>query len=228
MAFRGLIARWLAPIVVSAAALAGPAHAQPATGEGPFVTGMLQSPVLTVDSERLFADSAYGQRVAREIDADGAELAAENRRIEAELVEEERALTERRAEMDPEAFRAAADAFDERVMRIRREQDAKARALGRRGEAARRTFFEAAQPVLQRVMVEAGAAVIVEQRSVFMSLEVIDITDIAIERLDATIAPEIPEPEDVPPAEDAVPNMPTPRAPELPAAPGMAPDGGMR
>jgi Skp family chaperone for outer membrane proteins len=213
--------RRLAAMLVVASLPLGPALAQTGQTQGGFVTGTLQSPVLTVDSERLFADSAYGQGVAREIEARGAEIAAENRRMEAELAEEERALTERRAEMDAAAFRAAADAFDARVTRIRREQDAKARALGQRGEAARRAFFEAAQPVLQQIMIEAGAAVIVEQRSVFMSLEVIDITDIAIERLNATIAPEIPEPEEVPPQDDAAPDIPTPQAPELPAAPGM-------
>jgi Skp family chaperone for outer membrane proteins len=223
-------------MLVAAGLLLGPVSAQTGQAQGGFVTGTLQSPVLTVDSERLFADSAYGQRVARQIESRGADLAAENRRIEAELAEEERALTERRPEMEPEAFRAAADAFDARVMRVRREQDAKARALAQRGEAARRAFFEAAQPVLQQIMVEAGAAVIVEQRSVFMSLDVIDITDIAIERLDANVAPEIPELDEAPPPDDTLPDdtppdemlpdTPTPQTPGLPAVPGTLEDAG--
>ncbi|RBI85095.1 OmpH family outer membrane protein [Rhodosalinus halophilus] len=200
---RAGLATGLAGLLAAALLFVLPALAQQTEESGGFVTGTLQSPILTVDSERMFSASAFGRKVAEEIERRGAELAAENRRIEAELAEEERALTERRAEMEPDAFRAAADAFDERVMRIRREQDAKARALAQRGEQARRRFFEAARPVLEQMMVEAGAAVIVEQRSVFMSLEVIDITEEAIERLDATIDPNIPAPEDAPPPEAA-------------------------
>ena len=65
--------------------------------------------------------------------------------------------------------------------------------------------------MIQPIMVEAGAAVIVEQRSVFMSLEVIDITDIAIDRLDAAIAPEEPEIGPVePPALDPGSEAPVP------------------
>lgn len=171
----------------------------------------LQSPILTVEPERLFGDSAFGQRITEELDRLGAELAAENRRIEAELTEEEQALTEQRETLPPEEFRALADAFDEKVQRIRREQDGKARALAVRSEEARRAFLAAAQPVLEQLMRDAGAAVIVERRSIFMSAEVIDITDEAIARIDAEIGdglsddglsddgPETPEPQ----AEDA-------------------------
>ena len=166
----------------------------------------LQSPILTVEPERLFGESAFGQRITEELDRLGAELAAENRRIEAELTEEEQALTEQRETLPPEEFRALADAFDEKVQRIRREQDGKARELAVRSEEARRAFLAAAQPVLERLMREAGAAVIVERRSIFMSAEVIDITDEAIARIDAEIGDglsedgvETPEPQ----AEDA-------------------------
>lgn len=220
----GRIACWRAAILAAAMALATPAVAQTDDGAGSLVTGTLQSPILTVDSERLFNGSEFGRSVTREIEQEGTELAAENRRIEAELAAEERALTERRPDMEPEAFRAAADAFDARVMRIRREQDAKARALAQRGEAARRAFFEASQPVLQQIMIEAGAAVIVEQRSVFMSLDVIDITDIAIDRLDAAVAPEVPEIEAAePPATEPAVEAPVPvEEPETP--PGVPAD----
>ena len=62
---------------------------------------------------------------------------AENRRIEAELTAEERTLTEIRDDLSPVQFRARAAAFDEKVQRLRREQDEKARALGQTDEEAR-------------------------------------------------------------------------------------------
>jgi len=149
--------------------------------------GLPQTAILTVETDRLFADSAFGRRTANEIEAESAVLAAENRRKEAELTAEEKDLTERRSEMEPEAFRALADAFDEKVQTIRREQDAKARALNQKADKARTEFLRAARPVLEALMREAGAGVILERSSVFLSANATDITDLAIARIDAAI-----------------------------------------
>lgn len=149
--------------------------------------GLVQSPILTVESDRLFAGSMFGKRIAREIEADGAILAAENRRIEAELTAEEKDLTERRPTMDPEGFRTLADAFDQKVQTIRKQQDAKARALGQRRDASRAIFLRTARPILEAVMREAGATVILERSSVFLSANVSDVTELAISRIDAAL-----------------------------------------
>lgn len=149
--------------------------------------GLPQSAILTLSADRLFSESAFGKRVARDLEADSAVLAAENRKKEAELSAEERDLTDRRSAMEPDAFRALADAFDTKVQDIRREQDAKARDLAKRQDAARREFFQATRPVLQRLMQETGASVILERSSVFLSANATDITDIAINRINAAI-----------------------------------------
>ncbi len=149
--------------------------------------GLVQSPILTIDAERLFAESAFGKRVAREISTQSAVLTSENRRIEAELTAEEKDLTTRRPGMDPKDFRKLADAFDAKVQEIRRTQDAKARALAQRQEAARATFLNTARPVLAALMKEAGAAVILERSSVFLSADVSDVTDLAISRIDEVL-----------------------------------------
>lgn len=145
------------------------------------------SPILTIDSETLFSDSAFGQRARVEFEAAGQRLEAENRRIETELQNEERQLTEDRPTMTPEAFRDLADAFDQKVQRLRAEQAAKLRALTLQRDLARRRFLEVAQPVLEGLMADAGAAIIVEKRAVFYSARAIDVTQAAITRLDAQI-----------------------------------------
>ncbi|MBN9886403.1 OmpH family outer membrane protein [Pelagibaca abyssi] len=149
--------------------------------------GVVQSQILTVEIDRLFAESAYGQRITQMLETEGAEIAAENRRIEAELTAEEKDLTEKRATLSPSDFRALAEAFDQKVQELRREQDTKARALGNLSEERRRQFLSAAEPVLAQLMREAGAAVILDKRTVFLSAGVIDITDTAIARIDAAI-----------------------------------------
>ena len=86
------------------------------------------SPILTLDQERLFNGSRVAERMSAEIERRTDDLAAENRRIEAQLVAEELELTERRATLEPSEFRNLADKFDALVQSIREEQDAKARA----------------------------------------------------------------------------------------------------
>jgi len=171
--------------------LAVPVVAGAQGGQGPGLFGQpqtsVQSPILTIESERLFTDSAFGRRVSAQIEAEGALIGAQNREIEAMLTSEERALTDRRAAMAPEAFRDLANAFDEKVQRLRREQEVKARALGQQSDVARRQFLEQAQPVLEAIMRSTGAAVIIERRSVFLAADVIDVTDQVVTDIDAAI-----------------------------------------
>lgn len=150
-------------------------------------SGPRATPILTVDSDRMFAESAFGARVSQDVEAGQSVLLAENRKIEAELEAEEKRLTELRADMAPEEFRAVADAFDERVQGIRVEQDGKARAIAENRDDQRTLFFQAAQPVLTEMMREMRAEILIERRTVLISSNAIDITDRAIERLDAAL-----------------------------------------
>ncbi|WP_417721655.1 OmpH family outer membrane protein [Salipiger sp.] len=169
-------------LVAACLAVAGQGQAQEA-----MQPGVVQSPILTLEFDRVYADSAFGRHVADVLEAEGAEIVAENRRIEAELGAEEKSLTAKRATLPPGEFRALADAFDEKVQKLRREQDTKARALGNRSDDLRRQFLAAIEPVLGEMMRESGAAVVLEKRSVFLSAGVIDVTDTAIARIDAEI-----------------------------------------
>lgn len=171
--------RGLAALMVLLAMGAAPGSAQDVP--------LIRSPVLSLDQDRLFVRSDFGRRFEAELQADSALLEAENRRIEAALEAEEKDLTERRPAMNPEAFRALADAFDTKVQRIRTEQVAKARALAERTEAAQREFLDTARPVLEQLMVDAGAVVIIDPRSVVMSRAAIDVTDEATRRINAII-----------------------------------------
>ncbi len=147
--------------------------------------GVVQSLILTVAPEALYTQSDFGQRIAREIEEESLEIAAQNRSIEAELTAEERELTELRDTLAPTEFRARAEAFDEKVQRLRREQDEKARAVGTRNEEARRALLTAAQPILLQVMLESGAVAVLDRRVVLLSVDSVDITEQAILRVNA-------------------------------------------
>ncbi len=149
--------------------------------------GVPQSGVLTISSERLFADSAFGQRVFREIEAESTLLAQENERIVTLLSKEEKDLTEKRATLSAEEFRPLAEAFDEKVQSHRDSQRAKLDVLARRGEEARGQFFEMAQPVLIELLREYQASIVIERANVLLSSDASDITDVAIARINAAI-----------------------------------------
>ena len=146
---------------------------------------LLSSPILTLDQERLFNGSRVAERVSAEIERRTEDLAAENRRIEAQLVAEELDLTERRASLPADEFRALADSFDERVQGIREAQDAKARELQRLRDEQRQNFLRQITPVLAEIVRERGAVAVMDRRSVFLSAESIDITEEAIARINA-------------------------------------------
>lgn len=182
------------------------------------------SPILVIDQERLFSESRLGERISSEIEAASDTLAAENRRIEAELVAEELSLTERRSSLPPEEFRALADAFDAKVQRLRAEQDEKERALQARGEADRQAFLNSIVPVLGAIAGERGAVAILDRRAVFLSADRIDVTDEAIRRLNAAIDQQ----DRSLPHEGAIPSdgatEPIPPTESSPPAEGPAPD----
>ncbi|BAQ69239.1 outer membrane chaperone Skp [Rhodovulum sulfidophilum] len=145
------------------------------------------SPILTLDQDRLFEDSKAGQAVDEQLEAATAALAAENRRIEAELVAEERALTERRATLPPDQFRPLAEAFDHKVETIRATQDRKARELGQQREEKRQDFFRKALPLLAGIVRERGAVAVLARDAVVLSAGQVDITDEAIKLLDERV-----------------------------------------
>ena len=149
--------------------------------------GVPQAEVLTLSSDRLFTESQFGQRVLRQVESESALLAQENERIVAELSKEEKDLTEKRAELEPEEFRPLAEAFDNKVQSHREGQRAKLDALARQSEEARQTFFELAQPILIELLRESGASIVIERSNVFLSSDRTDVTDAAIARINELI-----------------------------------------
>ncbi|MEM9902708.1 MAG: OmpH family outer membrane protein [Pseudomonadota bacterium] len=211
---RGGVGLGIAGIAVASLMLGAPLRAQeegglvaPGTGLTDFPVARQTTPLLTLDQERLFTASRFGRRIAAEVAAASEELARQNRAIEAELTAEERDLTERRAELGQEAFRTLADAFDKKVVRLRRVQDGKARALQRRDEIERQVFLRAALPILAELVAELGAVAILDDRAVLFAAETIDVTGRAIGRIDARIGAGegLSPPEPILPPDEAIP-----------------------
>lgn len=141
--------------------------------------------IRVLDLDRLFQASALGQRLLGDIRDAEARLEADNQALFDQLAAEERALTEARATLTPEDFRARADAFDARVESIRAAQAARGQEIVRMVETAQRVFREAVFPVLRARMDESGIDALLPPDAIILGPGDIDITARAIEWLDA-------------------------------------------
>ncbi len=144
----------------------------------------LPAPVLVIDPERVYAESQIGLQIRTELDALAAEVQAENDRIVQDLIAEEQDLAVRRPDMDPEVFRAEAEAFDQKAQDIRRARDAKERDLQRQVADARTQFFADLRPIVGQILIDRGGVAVMDSRSVYLVLRSADITDDAIAALD--------------------------------------------
>ncbi len=147
-------------------------------------TEMVPPQILTLDQDRLYADSAYGKAMEAKALVISQALAAENRKIEVDLLAEEADLTQKRATMAVAGFQALADGFDVKVEKLRKDQAAKVDAVRAQRDAGRKTFFSAAVPVLAEMMHQMGAYAIVNRDALFLSFDSIDVTDRAIKAVD--------------------------------------------
>jgi Skp family chaperone for outer membrane proteins len=143
--------------------------------------------IVTVDVDSLFTQSQFGRRIGQLYTEGREALALENRRIAGALRDEELTLAQQRPDMEPDVFLAEAEAFDDKAQGIRRAQDAKERDLEETLTNGRDQFLEAARPILGQLMVDRGAFAILDRRSVLLSLGSIDVTEAALERIDAAM-----------------------------------------
>ncbi|GLS87860.1 hypothetical protein GCM10010873_28340 [Cypionkella aquatica] len=146
-----------------------------------------KSVVVTLDQEQLFLATQYGKALQAEFETSSAALLAENRKIDAELETEERALTDKRAVMTAQDFRPLAEAFDLKANGLRSTQEVKARDLAKRRDEDRQRFFQAVAPLLGDYMVERGAVAILDKSAIVVSLGAIDITAEVVARIDARL-----------------------------------------
>ncbi len=163
--------------------------AQQSSGDGlsgPSL-GIAQSDILTIDRDLLFRQSLYGKRILADLETERLRLASEARKVDAALAAEEKSLTEQRETLTPEAFRALADAFDEKVQALREGRPVQEQEFTNRFEQERVAYFEKIGAILGEIVRERGGVVIVDRRAILLTTQNIDITDAAIARIDAQL-----------------------------------------
>jgi Skp family chaperone for outer membrane proteins len=170
---------------VVAVVVAGFAFAQQVS---PVAQSAFQSQVLTINQQRLFEESQFGKESLTRLEADSRALQAEIRKVETDLEIEERLLTERRATLPPAQFQPLASEFDDKVEKIRGSWGEKDRDLKRQREEDQQKFIQLAVPILAQLMQDMGAVMLIDQSAVMLSLDRVDITQIAIARINEQLS----------------------------------------
>lgn len=139
-----------------------------------------QALVFTVDMNKLLKLSNFGQDLIRRNNLARLILQNENEVLEAELLSEEKVLSDLRKSLSLDDFRAKAIEFDKKVTIIRSEQSKKEDALIdniRREEA---NFYKNIYPLLYQLISDLGGSILIDQRNVVLWNSSVDITEDAI------------------------------------------------
>ncbi|MEX2520613.1 MAG: OmpH family outer membrane protein [Paracoccaceae bacterium] len=144
--------------------------------------GYGEIPILIVDRERALRDSAPAEDLAIQEREARSALQAELDRLRRDLEAEEAEIAAMREIAPKEAFEARVRAFDARVRDARRESQAKGEAVQARFLAARRELAAALEPVLQQMLEETGATLIVDARTVLAARPGADVTEKVMKR----------------------------------------------
>lgn len=148
-----------------------------------------QTNVLIMNEERIIAESQVGQHVATRMQAIRAEMDAELQALLTPIQEENDRLNAETASLTPDAIQQRPDLM-QRIQALN-TQAQQAEALRQRlaqelqatQRQAMRPVLEALQAVLQEVVAERGAQILIDRSAVVYADPSIDVSDSVIERL---------------------------------------------
>ncbi|NIY81210.1 OmpH family outer membrane protein [Celeribacter sp. HF31] len=171
-------------------------------------------PVLVFDRARVVKQSQAGAALEARMAEAREALLAENDQIYADLEAEEQEISDAKSTMAEAEFRARAQAFDEKVTQVRQRQDEKARDIQTLYDEGLAEIDQQMNTVLTQIARDLGAVVVFERNQVYLMNGAIDISRIAIEKLDdregaqareqgsETASPTDAEQQETPPAQD--------------------------
>ncbi|MEL7453384.1 MAG: OmpH family outer membrane protein [Pseudomonadota bacterium] len=147
--------------------------------------------IIVIDQARIMRDSAGGQDIARKLAAIGQTMQSELEGEAGALQTEGQALETRRANLTPEALQADTElqsqfqSFLAKRQAFQRKQQVRAQELQQTEQTAWAEFFQALEPVLEQVVTERGAQLMIDRSSITFAAPELDATDLAITKIDA-------------------------------------------
>jgi len=155
--------------------------------------GFAQS-VLVMNEQRILRESAVGLHIASRLESIGSEIQAELEPQQAAIQAESEALNAETAALSEEALRQRPDLIT-RLQTLQRDaaqfeqlRRLRAQELAATEQQSMRPVLPVLQDVLQEIVTERGADVLIDRSVVVFASETVDVTQLAIERMNGRIS----------------------------------------
>ena len=185
LAFRAaLVAAALATALASGQALAQtPAPNKPHAGAP--TTGAVPSPrIIVIDRQAILRASKVGQDIVRQVNAYTNQAETEFRAENQALQKESQALQQQVAILAPDVRAQKIKAFQQKEAAFKQKVDGRQSLIQGGVLKARQQVEQALGPILQGIMQERGANLLLDRAAVVLGMVDIDVTQQAVQRLD--------------------------------------------
>lgn len=151
------------------------------------LSAFAQSNVLIIDIERVFVNSMAGKSMMEQLKKKGGDLKSKRDKAQTDLTAEAKKLESQRTLLDPTALQSKADELRLKEIATNQELQQDARQVEAGRQAAQSEILTALSPILKEIMVEKKAVAVFNRTSVLIGSPDVDITDIAVKRLDGKL-----------------------------------------
>jgi outer membrane protein len=151
------------------------------------------SEVVVIDQARIMRDSAGGQDIIRKVGQIETTIQSELTPEANALQQQGESLEARTANMSmeaigaDEALRTEVEAYAQRAQQFNRNRQIAGAELQATERAAWARFYQALEPVLEQVVTETGANVMLDASQAVWSSESVDVTQSVITKIDAAM-----------------------------------------
>ena len=153
----------------------------------------VKTAVYTIDMSKLIKQTKIGKKIILEDNISRQKLQSENEKLEAELLLEEKELSEIRETLTADEFRLKAQEFDKKVTIIRTEQGQKEQDLIVENRKNESEFFKKIYPLLYGLLLERGGSILIDQSNAVLWDSSVDLTIDAINLLDRVLGDDLME-----------------------------------
>ncbi|GGE35962.1 hypothetical protein GCM10011367_07960 [Marinicauda pacifica] len=147
--------------------------------------------VLVMNEQRILAESAVGQHIATRVEQIGNEIAAELTPIREQIQSESEALNTETSSLTEDAIQQRPDlaqrfqALQVEAQRFEQTRQVRQRELQVTQRRAMVPVMEALEEILQEIVNERGADILIDRANLVFATEAVDISDAAIQRLNS-------------------------------------------
>jgi Skp family chaperone for outer membrane proteins len=183
----------MSPVALAAVlciSVASPSMAQGKPNNAAMMPGAgLSAPkILVLDRRALLQASKVGQDMARQVQALSKTAEAQLRGESESLAKEKQSLEQQIAILSPEVKQEKIRAFQAKVAAFQQRGQDKQNQIRYGVMLAQQQVEKAVGPIVQQLMQERGAALLIDRQSIVVGAPGLDLTPVAIQRLDQKLS----------------------------------------